>query len=128
MLKITYTETGLHLEHLTQSLEEWTATRVVLSLRAGQRLFLESSTATVLIPAESNNLQVLVAQLRREDSETIAIAPCDLDYVEVSLKGTWIASDPHSSEGVFVVSLSHLTEFLIFKLWEATQVCRSSAK
>ena len=127
MLKITYTEVGQHLEQLTQSLEEWTALRVVLALRTGQALVIEQCTASLLFPAALTELYHLETAVRQE-GEAIALSRCDTEYVEVSLQGIWIAADSEASEGVFVATIRHRTEFLIFKLWQESQAQASSLK
>ena len=122
MLKLNYTETGFHLEHLTQSLEEWVAMRVVFALRVGDRICLEPSTASFLLPADLPRLNLLVAEIRRQGTDEIALCTCDAEYVEVSLQGTWLATEVENAEGVFVAALSHSTETLLFKLWQEAQV------
>lgn len=120
MLKFTYTEAGLYLEHLTQSLEEWLALRVVLSLRSSQNLLMEHCTASFLLRADLVKLYGLEAAVPG------AVLPCDAEYVEVSLMGTWVTSQLGQAEGVFVMVLESRTEFLLFKLWQESQVCASS--
>jgi len=52
MLKLTYTEFGLHLERVTVSLETLVSQRVVLALRMGQTLHVEPSRAAFLLSIE----------------------------------------------------------------------------
>jgi len=125
MLKLTYIETGFYLERLAQSLEEWVALRAVFALRVGDRICVEPSTAAFLLPADLPGLNLLEAEVRRQGTDEIALCPCDADYVEVSLKGTWLVSEAESEEGVFVAALAHSTEFLLFKLWQEAQISAS---
>lgn len=125
MLKLTYIETGFSLERLAQSLEEWVALRVVFALRLGDRLCVEPSTATFLLPADLPGLNLLAAEVRRQATDDISFCACDAEYVEVSLKGTWLTVDSESEEGVFVTGLSHSTEFFLAKLWQEAQVSAS---
>lgn len=122
MLKLTYLETGFYLERLAQSLEEWVALRVILALRLGDFICVEPSTASFLLPIDLPRLHLLEAEVRRQEADTIALSACDAESVEVSLKGTWLASNPDSEEGVFVVALSHPIEFLMLKLWQEAQI------
>lgn len=122
MLKLTYIETGFYLERSAQSLEEWVTTRVIFALRVGDRICLEPSTASFLLPADLLGLNLLVAEVRRLGTDEIALCACDAEYVEVSLKGTWIATEVENAEGAFVAALSHSTEFLLFKLWQDAQI------
>ena len=60
MLKLTYTDNKLSLDILKQSLEDWINTRVLVSVRSSTSIYIESSTASVLLPADSS----AVAQLK----------------------------------------------------------------
>ena len=126
MLKLTYTETGLYLERLVQSLEEWVRARVILSLRVGQKLLIEPSTASFLLPANLPGLALLQALAQLEKTAAVTISLGDAEYVEVSLRGTWLAADRESAEGDFVVVTSDSTESFIFKLWQDSLACASS--
>lgn len=119
MLKLTYTETGFYLERLAQPLEDWVTARVILALRAGTALCVESSSASFLLPAELPQLRHL--EKYREVDDGISLSVCDAEYVEVSLEGTWMTSSVDGTEGVFVTSLSHSVEFFLLKLWEESQ-------
>lgn len=119
MLKLTYTETGFYLERLAQPLEDWVTARVILALRAGTALCVESSSASFLLPAELPQLRHL--EKYREVDDGISLSVCDAEYVEVSLEGTWMTSNVDGTEGVFVTSLSHSVEFFLLKLWEESQ-------
>ena len=121
MLKLTYTETGFHLERLAQSIEEWVQGRVVLSLRVGQSLLVAPSTASFLLPTDLPGLPLLEAGVRQEAIEAITLCDCDGEYTEVSLQGTWLAADGESEEGDFVAAMSDHTEFFLFKLWQEAQ-------
>jgi hypothetical protein len=121
MLKLTYTETGLRLERLIVPLETWVAQRVAMTLCAGQRLFLEPSQASFLLPARDVRLPHL-AELSAIYKTAIAIVPVDEDCVEVSLKGSWIAESSDAHEGLFITTFSDAVEGCIYRLWHSTQV------
>lgn len=125
MLKLTYIENGFHLECLTKSLEEWVALRVILALRVGDYICIEPSTASFLLPADLPGLDLLADEVRRQGTDAITLCACDAEYVEVSLQGTWLASDAEGAEGVFVAVMSHSTEFFLFKLWQEAQMSAS---
>ncbi len=120
MLKLTYTENGFYLERLAQPLEEWVTTRVILALRAGTNLCVEPSTASFLLPANMPQLRHL--ERHGEGEDAIALSICDAEYVEVSLRGTWMTSDVDGAEGVFVTSLGYAVEFFLIKLWEESEI------
>ncbi len=134
MLKLTYTETDFYLEHLTQSLEEWVQGRVVLALRVAQSLCIEPTTATFLLPVNLPGVEALKAQVKQYDSEIIALCPCDIDYLEVTLRGSWLSSGCEDAVGVFVTAISDLsngdrlassTEIFLHKLWQQAQAFAS---
>lgn len=122
MLKLTYIETGFYLERLAQSLEEWMTKRVIFALRVGDRICLEPSTASFLLPADLPGLNLLLAELRRQGTDAIELCVCDAEYVEVSLQGTWIATEAENAEGVFAAALPHSIELLLFGLWQDAQI------
>ena len=119
MLKITYTENGLYLEYLTESLEEWIAKRILVSLRAATSIYVEPSTASLNLPANLPYFQDLTA-LNAE--EGIEFAPCDEEYIEIGFSGTWVSSEVDNEEGIFVCDLKDSTEFFLFKLWQESQL------
>lgn len=125
MLKFTYTETGTHLERLAQLPEELVALRVLLALRVGQRVLVEPSTASFLLPANLPGVHRLEAIAYRDDAELIDVCDCDFEFVEVTLRGTWISSSSEAEEGVFIVVMSDRTEFILAKLWQEAQACTS---
>lgn len=127
MLKLTYTETGLHLEQLSESIEEWIALRVMLTLRASQSLQIEPGTASFLLPIDLVGLEWLQRLLLRQ-SEGIMLSPGDSKFVEVSIRGIWLASQNHEAEGVFVVSLNRAIESLLFQLWQTAETQTSSLR
>lgn len=128
MLKLTYTENGFFLEHLTVSLEDWVTGRTLLALRSATPLILEPSTASFLLPADLPFLGELEQLAIAETQNNISLALCDLEYVEVSLNGTWLVSHPDSEEGVFVTALSDRTEFFLYKLWQEAEAITSLAR
>jgi hypothetical protein len=122
MLKLTYTEFGLHLEHVNSPIETLVAQRVVLAMRIGQPLQVEPSRASFLLPIATPGLGNLEKLLRADQNLAIAIEPVDDECVEVCLQGSWIAASADAHEGMFVVELSEQTEFYVYKLWKASQV------
>lgn len=124
MLKITYTELGIHLEYLSQSLEEWIARRVIFSLQIGQRLLIERCTASLLLPIQA--IDVLDAAIAcREAMQAISLYPCDHEHLELTLTVTWLTTNPAAEEGICVAALPSHLEQLIFNTWQASQLQRS---
>ncbi|OCR00617.1 hypothetical protein BCD67_11600 [Oscillatoriales cyanobacterium USR001] len=117
MLKLTYTETGFNLERLAQSPEQLVALRVILAMRVGQTVCVEPSTAAFLLPANLSVLDLLEAEVLRDDGEAIALSVADAEFVEVTLRGTWLSVDAEGVDGLFVTVLSDRAEFLLLKLW-----------
>jgi hypothetical protein len=128
MLKITYTETGFNLELLADSLEQLVVRRVILAMRVGQSVLVEPSKASFLLPADLPLVNVLHAEALRYDREKIELSVADEDYIEVTLQGTWIASNSHTAEGLFLTAMSDRTELYLFKCWEQAQADASLIK
>lgn len=126
MLKLTYTEGSFYLECLTHSLEEWVAQRVILALRVGQSVRIEPSTASFLLPVDLPGVEILVAGVKRDDSEIMALSTCDAEYLEVTLQGSWLADASEDAVGVFVTTLSDRTEFFLHKLWQEARESSAS--
>ncbi len=126
MLKLTYTDMGLHLERLTQSLDSVVASRTVLAIRLGQTLHIEPGRAAFLLPSDVPHVEALSAAIAREHSGDIDLCTVDRDYVEVSLAGTWVAADVQAETGMFLTVLGDRTESLVHHLWQLTQAQVSS--
>lgn len=125
MLKITYTETGLHLEQVAQSVEEWVTLRVMVSLRTGHPLLLERCTASLLLPTVLVERYQLVQLSQQEHAGVIEFCVGDAEFTEVNLRGTWISAEIGAVEGVFVTMVAHRAEFLLLKLWQESQLYAS---
>ena len=117
MLKITYTENGFYLERFNESLETWLSNRVLVCLRATASVYVEPSTASLLLPIVLPYFRDLEAL---EDSSTnvLELNLCDEYSAEVSLQGTWVTTDEDNEEGIFVCNLEERTEFFIYQLWK----------
>ena len=103
MLKITYTNTGFYLEYLQESLETWLLDRVLLCLRASTSIYVEPSTASVLIPGDLPHIQKIAA-LQDENDGVVELTPCDEESVEFRLRGTWITTKENSESGIFCLN------------------------
>lgn len=121
MLKLTYTEYGLHLEYAAAPLEVLVAQRVILAMRTGQRLHIEPGTASFLLSVHAPGLAELRRALQREDQTSVSVVSVDDEFVEVTVQGSWMAETPEAEDGIFVTAFTPQTEFLVMKLWEATQ-------
>ncbi|MDJ0594627.1 MAG: hypothetical protein QNJ72_32405 [Pleurocapsa sp. MO_226.B13] len=119
MLKITYLEDGIYLEQLQETVEAWKNDRILVSLRAAINIYVEASIACLVLPLDVFYLQGL-AELKAR--ELVEVTPCDEEYIEVSLSGTWIAQSQNSEEGVFVCELDQNSEYFLARLWQESQI------
>jgi hypothetical protein len=117
MLKVMYGEAGLHLECLTQLVEDWIAVQSVLAVRTAQRLVVEHCSASLLLRSNLDGLKALEGL----GEDAIALSICDAEFVEVSLSGIWISTGD-AEAGSFVVMLSQAAEVLLIHLWQESQV------
>lgn len=120
MLKVTYSENNLYLEYLSQSPEEWISLWVVFALRTNQRLVMESSHASILLPRSLATVFQLKHLLHYKNEGSITLSICDAEHIEVSLAGTWLSFG--CEEGIFITVLNPETENLLLKLWQAAQI------
>ena len=125
MLKLNYTDLGLHMEHVTASVDVIVAQYVLVAMRLGKSMHVEQSRASFLMPADSIVLDQLQDVLHR-DSDTpfmgdVAIAPVDHAFVEISMSGTWMSESLDGDVGIFLTSFDPHTEYLLHQLWQETQ-------
>lgn len=134
MLKLIYSDTGLHLEYLSDSLEAVISRRVLLGLRLGQTTYVEPGWASLTLPAclpDLPLLQLLVRQQRLKpdylhadsgwNQAEMTLRPADALNIEVSLTGVWLTSSAHSDEGIFLAQLDDNIEALLSCLWQQAQ-------
>ncbi len=115
MLKFTYTETEIRLEYLNQSLEELISRRFILAMRVGGRLVAEPGTGSFLLPANFPLLNRLTTIARLEEN-LAAPCPVDTEFVEISLRGTWLSTGGEGGDGIFLVELGDYAERLILEI------------
>ena len=126
MLKLSYTESGLHLERLSASLEHFVQQRALLALRLAQPFHIEPSTASFLLVLDEPSWEELEDVLVEEgDRRTVAV-PTDEDLIEVTVEGTWLADTEEAEDGTFVAALSDEAERFIYRLWAVTEAQVSS--
>ena len=118
MLKITYLEDVIRFEHLQQPIEVWKSDRVIVNLRAAASVYVESSMASLVFPIDSCIRELVEIASK----ELIDIFPCDEEYIEVALSGTWVAENQSSEIGIFVCELSPESERRLCRLWQETQI------
>lgn len=121
MLKLNYNDYGLFLEQVDASVDAIATQRVMLAVYAGETLYIEPGRAAFLVEADTPEVDQLRYVLQKDATDTIALSAVDDDYVEVSLKGIWIASSAQAESGTFVVTLTPESEKLVYCLWQATQ-------
>lgn len=121
MLKLNYTDYGLHLERVPAPLDSVAAQRAMLAVHVGETLHLEPGRAAFLLPMEIPGIKQLKSTLRKNRSGAIALENVDEDYVEVSLKGTWLASTANAESGTFMTALAPESERLLLRMWQFAQ-------
>ena len=129
MLKLNYNDYGLFLEQVDASVDaltesslwEFATQRVMLAVYAGETLHIEPGRAAFLIEVDTPEVDRLQCVLQKNATDVISLSAVDDDCVEVSLKGTWIASSAQAESGTFVAVLTPESEKLVCRLWQATQ-------
>lgn len=114
MLKLTYSDADLLIEHLDLTVEAMVTQRSLVALRAGQPLVVQPGYGAFALPADLPG----IAALKAGSQGAIDIAPCDIDWLEVTLRGTWLADNAASAEGILVVELGLQLESQLVALWQ----------
>jgi hypothetical protein len=128
MLKLTYAEAGLYLEHLIQPLEDWITLRILLSMRAGRTLSVTNSYASILLPSYLVEHYAFPTLVQQQKKSAIELVICEPEYVEISLYGTWVTSTQHDIEGVFITTLESNVEEILYEMWQQAQTYIPSCK
>ncbi len=121
MLKLSYTDTDLHIEKLSTSVEKWIGQRVLLAVRVGSTVSVEPLNAAFGLSTDANAWKDLENLICQEASDLISLSVCDVDMVEIGLEGYWLSATSHSEEGIFVTHLPAAIESLIVEIWQASQ-------
>jgi hypothetical protein len=118
MLKLIYTETDLHIEKLSTSVEEWVSQRVLLALRVGNKISVEPTGASFGLSTSLTGWPELEHLIGREASDIVSLSVCDDELIEIGLEGYWLCQNPVSEEGVFVTHLPSIVENTLLAMWE----------
>jgi hypothetical protein len=121
MLKLSYTDTDLHIEKLSTSVEKWIGQRVLLAVRVGSTVSVEPLNAAFGLSTDVSAWKDLERLICREASDMIALSICDVDMVEIGLEGYWLSATAQSDEGIFVTHLPAAIESLIVEIWQTSQ-------
>lgn len=119
MLKVTFSDTGLCLEVLTQSLETVVAQRMKVNLRLGQPMVVLPLSAAIPVRADLPAVATLMTLAQTHPA--VCVEVCDRNWLEVAMIGTWLTSQIDSDEGIFLVELSTQLEAVLYGLWQASQ-------
>ena len=118
MLKLIYTETDLHMEKLSASVEEWVSQRVLLALRVGNKISVEPIGASFGLSTSLAGWPELERLIGQEASEAVSLSVCDDELIEIGLEGYWLCQNPLNAEGVFVTHLPSIIENTLLAMWE----------
>ena len=117
MLKVIYTETGQYLEYTSSSLNHWLARQRQLAARVGHTIYVESCTASILLPARDEIITVLIALSTHECGEPLTWTQADAHTVEVMFAGIWVSPHISNHEGTVVTDLGDRTALALFHFW-----------
>jgi hypothetical protein len=125
MLKLQYTEAGLHVEQIHQSVEVWLSQRSVLAVSTGQSFWVEKSTASFLLAADAIAGKMVKTYIQHESSGAIALDVAEAGYLEITIQGIWTAASSTTHEGVFIVGFETELEEAIAHWWHQSQAAHS---
>jgi len=121
VLKLNYNDYGLFLEQVAASLDAVATQRVMLAVYTGETLHLEPGRAAFLVPSDAAGMSQLENVLQKDTTQTVTLTEVDNGFVEVSLKGTWMANSANAETGTFIAAIAPISESLIYQLWQVTQ-------
>ncbi len=121
MLKFTYTETALFLEHLSDALDQWIELRMRLSRQVKRHLRMERCSASFLLPINLAERALLYETDDYDVWDSLEWAIADPESIEIILRGIWLSSGAVDSEGVFLTCLSDRAEAKLMQLWQESQ-------
>jgi hypothetical protein len=113
MLKLMYTDTGIHIEQIAQAADGFIVARSAFAASVGQNLVCEAGRAAFLVNASASAYAVLT----RIADPMIGVCVCDAEFIEVSVAGFWLAADTDSDSGIFVAAVDRVTEADLVMLW-----------
>ena len=113
MLKLTYSEADLLIEQLDLTVEAVVTQRSVIALRVGQPLVVRPACGAFALPADLPG----VASLEAVGQGAIDVDLCDIDWLEVTVRGVWLAHHVASAEGILVTELVAELEQQLVTLW-----------
>lgn len=116
MLKVTYTHTGHYLEYCPDPLDLLLSDRLCIYARAQRAFSVQPISANIPLLISTVN----VAALKRFP-QVKAISRCDVDWLEVTVAGLWIADVFDADNGIFMTELDPRLEQRLWRLWQLTQ-------
>ncbi|WP_204139808.1 alr0857 family protein [Halomicronema sp. CCY15110] len=119
MLKVTYTDTGLHLEYRPEPLSQVLSDRMYTYARAQRPLTMQPIAANIPLAA------TLVQTLAWAQLQDFELTRCDRDWFEVTLSGLWLTEDPAAETGIFLTELDIRLEQRLLSLWQWSHQCQS---
>lgn len=126
MLKLIYTETGMHMELVATSLESTISQRALLAISLGYSLHIEAGQASFLLPADEPGLVELELAFCQERATQISLDLVDDGFIEVTMGGSWLSRGAEVHEGIFLTAMSETVEFWLYQLWKCSQARISS--
>ncbi len=120
MLKIIYSETGIHLELIPIAHKQWIAQRLKFAHSVGEPMLIERQRATFLVPSPLCEVAKIYTNLRSLGAKTVTVNQCDRDFVEVEISGYWLSPQPDSIEGIFIGQQTDLAELYLWELSNKT--------
>lgn len=121
MLKLTYTSTGVTLEHSFEPFEATLRRRVLLGLRMGEPLGLEPISVSLLVSRSLPALRALTGAISRLPTGALQLIQSGADQVEMQLQGYWLAQPETPGTGMFFMNFDPALEVHLIKIWQTSQ-------
>jgi hypothetical protein len=121
MLKLTYTSTGVTLEHSFEPFEATLRRRVLLGLRMGEPLGLEPISVSLLVNPSLPALRSLTGAISRLPTDALRLIQAGANQVEMQLQGYWLAQPDKPGTGLFFMNFDPDLEMHLVKVWQTSQ-------
>lgn len=117
LILITYTDYNISLETSLQSSNDYMENLLLVYLRSGLSIYVESSEASIVVNIiDIPNIDEFL--LATQNEENISATSFDDEYIEINFSGRWIAETKEKEEGLFLTSCSHEIASFLYNVWQ----------
>lgn len=121
LIILRYFEDDFYIETSSMSLEGFITQRAITALRSGQALVVQPGYGSFELPSNLPEFSRFMLIVRNSENGPIVINHLDADYVEITIRGTWLASSSVSLSGIMLMSSSEEIISSLYRIWHEHQ-------